>query len=181
MLTYFRWGFPYVVPREIYERHRIALNIHPTLLPKYRGPTSGAYILINNEGKSGSTVHLFDEVADKGGIIIQKSVSLSRFDTLKSMQRKVYALEPDLIIDAIRLLDAGVRPTPQDEASASTFPRRRTPADSEIDPNRSMLELYDHIRACDVSDFPAFFYLNGEKVCISLWREKRAVGNEDEL
>lgn len=174
-------GFPYLVPREIYKRHRIAINIHPTLLPKYRGPTSGAYILINNESESGSTIHLLEEGADQGDIVAQASVRLSQFDTLKSLQRKVYALEPDLVIEAIRRLDAGIVPVPQDEAAATIFSRRRTPADSEIDPNCSLLELFNQIRACDPVDFPAFFRLDGEKICISLWRENRPCDSEDEL
>lgn len=174
-------GFPYLVPREIYTRHRIAINIHPTLLPKYRGPTTGAYILMNNERESGTTVHLLEEGADQGDILVQESIQLSRFDTLKSLQRKVYALEPNIIIEAIRRLDEGIPAVPQNETFATTFPNRRKPSDSEIDPNRSLLELFDQIRACDVVKFPAFFRLDGEKVFIGLWRKKKPVDSEDEL
>lgn len=174
-------GFPYLVPKDIYSKHRLALNLHPTRLPKYRGPTSGAFIIINNETESGSTVHYLEEEADRGSIIAQSKVSLTPFDTLRSLQRKVYEKEPSLIIEAIENLDSGTPPIPQEEAESSSYLNRRTPADSEIDPARPLIELVNEIRAADREDFPAFFYYHGEKVCVSLWRENKPEDSLDEL
>ena len=174
-------GFPFMIPKSIYSRHKIALNIHPTLLPKYRGPTTGAYVLINNERESGSTVHFLEEEADKGDIVLQSHVALSPFDTLRSLQRKVYEKEPSLIIEALRNLDLGKIPYHQDEAAATSYPKKRKPEDSEIDPTKPLLELFNEIRASDPEDFPAFFYLNEQKVCVKLWRENKPADSEDEL
>lgn len=174
-------GFPYIIPKSIYSRHKVALNIHPTLLPKYRGPTTGAYILINNETESGSTVHFLEEEADKGDVVLQSRVALSPFDTLRSLQRKVYEKEPSLIIEALRNLDLGLVPYPQNEEFATNYPKKRKPEDSEIDPKKPLIELFNQIRASDPDDFPAFFYLNGEKVCIKLWRQKKPIDSEDEI
>jgi methionyl-tRNA formyltransferase len=174
-------GFPYIIPKESYERHPLAINIHPTLLPKYRGPTTGPYILMNDENESGSTVHLLSEQFDAGDIIKQSHVYLSPFDTVRSMQRKVYDAEPDLLINSLRKLDEGVRPTPQDENEATVYPVARKPVDSEIDPQKSLLELVNYIRACDLVDYPAFFYYKGEKVCISLWRPEKSLEQADEI
>jgi methionyl-tRNA formyltransferase len=174
-------GFPYIVPKEIYERHPLSLNIHPTLLPKYRGPTTGPYILINNEKESGSTVHLLSEEVDAGDIIEQSHVLLSPFDTVRSMQRKVYYAEPDLVINAFKKIDRGVKPIPQDENEATIYPNSRKPLNSEIDPKKSLLELVNYIRSCDSVDYPAFFYYKGEKVCISLWRPEKLPEQADEI
>jgi methionyl-tRNA formyltransferase len=172
-------GFPYLVPQSVYSPFRVAINVHPTLLPKYRGPTSGAYILLNDEAYSGATVHYLVEEADKGEIIAQSRVSISPFDTLRSLQRKVYETEPDLVINALRLIDAGAAPIPQNEAEASSYPRRRKPEDSLLDSSLPLRDLINAIRASDESAFPAHFYHHGEKVCLKLWRPDKPDGEED--
>lgn len=166
-------GFPYLIPEEVFSVFRVAWNIHPTLLPAYRGPTSGAYVLINGEEYSGSTVHVMEREADAGAIVAQKSVPLSPFDTIRSMQRKVYAIEPDLIMEAMDNVRRGKPLIPQDESKASNYPHSRTPEDSVLDPSKSLLELVDYIRACDVDEYPAYFFYHGEKVYIRLWREDK--------
>ena len=174
-------GFPYLIPKRIYSKHPVALNIHPTLLPKYRGPTSGAYILINGDTLSGSTVHLIDEEVDAGAIVSQSKVELSPFDTLRSMQRKVYDSEPSLIARAIHNLEQGLDLETQDETNASIYSQIRTPSDSEIDPTKPLLELINEIRACDVDYFPAFFIYEGHKLNIKLWREDKGGDHKESL
>lgn len=174
-------GFPYIVPAEVLSRHPLALNVHPTLLPKYRGPTTGAYILINNENVSGSTVHFMESEVDKGAVVAQSRVDLSSFDTVRSLQRKVYDSEAELLREAMDLLDRGSTGSPQDESQASAFPKMRKPEDSEVDPKRPLIELYNHIRACDPEDYPAFFFHEGEKVCIKLWRPMKRPECSDEI
>ncbi len=167
-------GFPFLLKQEHLALFPLCLNVHPTLLPRYRGPTSGAHILMNNETESGATVHLIDEGMDTGPIVLQRRVALSRFDTIRSLMRKVYAIEPELICEAIeRVSSPEFRPEPQAEQLASCYPHVRTPNDSRIDPERSLTELFDAIRACDPEDYPAHFYLEGQKVCIRLWRPER--------
>lgn len=174
-------GFPYIVPENIVIRHPIAINVHPTLLPKYRGPTTGAYILINNEPFSGSTVHLMDDEVDRGAIIHQSKVKLSPFDTLRSMQRKVYASEPSLVVSAINKLESGFLPVDQDESCATVYPRLRKPEDSEIDASKPLDELVNEIRACDSEDFPAYFFYKNEKLCVKLWRPNKDPAESDML
>lgn len=174
-------GFPYLIPGELLELFIPALNVHPTLLPRYRGPTTAAYVLLNNERESGSTIHYMTEHMDRGDIVSQSRVALNAFDTIRSLQRKVYASEAQLVIDALAALERGFSAKPQDETQASEFPKKRTPNDSEIDPTRPLTELFNQIRACDPEEFPAFFYHNGEKVCVRLWRPEKSVGADDEI
>ena len=174
-------GFPYLIDGKLLKMFRPALNVHPTLLPRYRGPTTAAHILINGEKESGSTVHYMTADMDRGDILAQSSVQLNAFDTVRSLQRKVYATEPKLIIDAISALESGVQSRFQDEGQASEFPRKRTPADSEINPARPLSELFNQIRACDPDEFPAFFYHEGQKVCVRLWRPEKTKKEADEI
>jgi methionyl-tRNA formyltransferase len=174
-------GFPYLLAGECLARHPIAINVHPTLLPAYRGPTSGAYILINAERETGATVHIMEEGADRGNILSQVRVELSPFDTLRSMQRKTYAAEGEALIAAAELLAEGGRGEAQNEAAASEFHALRKPEDSQLDANRPLADLVDEIRACDPDDFPAFFFHHGEKLCIRLWRPEKPEDEEDLL
>lgn len=174
-------GFPYLIQGELLTLFQPALNLHPTLLPRYRGPTSGAYILINNERESGSTVHHMTSQMDRGDIVLQSRVELTPFDTIRSMQRKVYAQEPELLVNALAALNSGVEPILQDEARASEYPKKRMPADSEIDPRMPLIDLVNEIRACDPSQFPAFFIYNGQKIVIQLYRPDRVGIHDDEI
>jgi len=174
-------GFPYIISPQILQKFSIALNLHPTLLPKYRGPTTAAYIIINKEKEAGSTLHFMTEQMDRGNIIAQKKIPLSEFDTIRSMQRKVYELEPQLLSENLELVNENTQGTPQQESQSSEFGKKRTPADSEIDPNLTLLQLYDYIRASDPDEFPAFFYHQGYKVCIKLWRPDKPNDEHDEL
>lgn len=174
-------GFPYLLSVDTLSSFAPALNVHPTQLPKYRGPTTAAYILINGESESGSTVHHMTENMDRGDIVAQSCVSLNPFDTVRSMQRKVYASEPDLILEAIRRFELRVKPEPQNEDFATEFPRRRIPSDSQIDPKKPLVDLINDIRAADPVDFPAFFYYQGEKVCIRLWRPNKEANSDEEI
>lgn len=177
----FSVGFPFLLPVSVLERHSLRLNVHPTLLPVYRGPMSGYYIPVNNEKESGSTVHFLEAGMDDGDIIIQNRVPISKFDTVRSIQRKVYEHEPALVVEALKKLDAGEPATKQDETQATIFQKMRTPADSEIDPNKPLIELFDMIRACDPDAYPAFFYMEGQKVCIRLWRPDRPPEDKDDM
>jgi methionyl-tRNA formyltransferase len=174
-------GFPYILPKSVFSRHALALNIHPTLLPKYRGPTTAAYILINNERYTGATVHLIEEKVDRGAIIAQRKIAVDPFDTIRSLQRKVYALEPALISEAISRLESGIRPIEQDETLASEYPRLRKPDDSLLDASRPLISLIDEIRACDPDDFPAYFFYQGQRLCVRLWRPDRSKSENDML
>lgn len=174
-------GFPYIIPNRVYSRFEPALNVHPTLLPKYRGPTTGAYIILNGERETGSTVHHMTDDMDRGAVVAQSRVSISAFDTIRSMQRKVYEAEPDLVSMALAKVESGAIAEPQDEALASEYPKRRRPEDSEIDPQKPLIDLINEIRASDPDDFPAYFYYHGERVCVRLWRPEKDAASYDEI
>lgn len=92
-------GFLWLMPGTILRAyHKRILNIHPALLPKYGG--KGMYgsivhetVIENGEKESGITVHLIDEVYDKGDIIFQASCQISSGDTPETLAEKIHKLE----------------------------------------------------------------------------------------
>ena len=77
------------------------LNIHPSLLPKYKGLNTHYRAIQNKEKYSGCTVHLVNSKLDSGKIILQKKVKLSKKETPSSLQKKILKLEHILYPSAI--------------------------------------------------------------------------------
>ena len=77
------------------------LNIHPSLLPKYKGLNTHARALDNNEKYSGCTVHFVTSKLDSGKIILQKKIKISKNETEASLSKKILAQEHKLYPKAI--------------------------------------------------------------------------------
>ena len=77
------------------------LNIHPSLLPKYKGLNTHQRVISNNEKYSGCTVHFVNSRLDSGKIILQKRVKITKFDTAKSLGKKILIQEHILYPKAI--------------------------------------------------------------------------------
>ena len=80
------------------------LNIHPSLLPKYKGLNTHKRVLLNNEKYSGCTVHYVNSKLDAGKIILQKKVKITKSETTKSLANKILIQEHRLYPKAIRKL-----------------------------------------------------------------------------
>lgn len=173
-------GFGLLFPVAFLESVGTCLNVHGTLLPDYPGARSLNWIIVEGERSSGVTIHIVDEGMDTGPIILQRAFPVSRFDTARSLARKTLDFEPAVVVEALNLFEregpAAARP--QNPAGAKRFPDR-TPAHSEIDPQRPLIEQYNIIRASDPDRYPAFFMLDGQKVCIRLWRPDKGHDEDD--
>ena len=77
------------------------INIHPSLLPKYKGLNTHKRVLENNEKFSGCTVHYVTAKLDSGNIILQKKVKISKTDTEKTLKRNILRQEHKLYTNAI--------------------------------------------------------------------------------
>ena len=77
------------------------LNIHPSLLPKYKGLNTHKRVIKNKEKYSGSTVHLVNAKLDSGKIVLQKEIKISKKENEKSLERKVLKIEHKLYPKAI--------------------------------------------------------------------------------
>jgi len=80
------------------------LNIHPSLLPKYKGLNTHARALKNNDKYSGCTVHLVNSKLDSGKIILQKKVKIYKKDNIKTLSKRVLKQEHKLYPAAIKRL-----------------------------------------------------------------------------
>tara|TARA_B100001250_G_scaffold220486_1_gene189152 strand:+ start:543 stop:1118 length:576 start_codon:yes stop_codon:yes gene_type:complete len=80
------------------------LNIHPSLLPKYKGLNTHKKVIKNKEKFSGATVHLVSEKLDSGKVILKKKIKVSKYDNEKTLEKKVLKIEHTLYPQAIKKL-----------------------------------------------------------------------------
>ena len=81
-------------------RYKI-LNIHPSLLPKYKGLNTHERVLLNKDKYSGCTVHYVSKSLDSGKIILQKKIKISKNDTVDILSRKILKIEHEISPKAI--------------------------------------------------------------------------------
>ncbi len=95
-------GFMKILSKNFIKKFKgIILNIHPSLLPKFKGLNTHAKAIKNKEKYSGCTVHMVTSKLDSGKIIIQKKVTINKQDTPKTLAKKVLAEEHKLYPKAI--------------------------------------------------------------------------------
>ncbi|MCM8537815.1 MAG: hypothetical protein NE334_17870 [Lentisphaeraceae bacterium] len=174
-------GFAYLFSESFINQAKIALNAHGTLLPNYAGARTLNWVIVNGEEYSGVTIHKIDKGMDTGPILLQKKIPLSEFDTGKSLYRKTLEFEPSVILEALSIYSHGQATFEnQDYSNVTTWPNR-TPEHSALDPSVTLNELYNQIRACDPVDYPAYFYVKGQKVYLKLWRDDKKNDAPDTL
>ena len=102
-------GFMKILSKDFIRKFRgKILNIHPSLLPKYKGLKTHERVIKNKEKYSGCTVHLVNSKLDSGKIILQKKVKLSKKETPSSLQKKILIQEHILYPRAINKLFANL-------------------------------------------------------------------------
>lgn len=110
-----------IIPRSVLDIPKYGnLNVHPSLLPKYRGasPIQGA--ILNGEEKTGVTIMLMDEKMDHGPLLTTKEFSLSNQDTFETLSTKLFQEGASLLIDTIiQVTNKKLTPKPQNHEMAT--------------------------------------------------------------
>ena len=123
------------------------INIHPSLLPKYRGPSPIAYAILNGDTVTGVSIMLLDAGMDSGPILSQKEVAIEPKDTTGSLASKLAEVGASLLMEVLPLwLAGGLKPMPQDESKAS-YTKQFTKSEGEIDWRLPAKEIERRIRA----------------------------------
>ncbi|HUT84919.1 MAG TPA: methionyl-tRNA formyltransferase [Thermodesulfobacteriota bacterium] len=142
-----------------------AINVHASLLPKYRGAAPINWALINGEEMTGVTAMLLDEGMDTGPILLQRPLDIEPEDTASSLHDKLSHLGAELLTETIDRLRRGeLKPVPQDHAKASYAPRLKKD-DGLIDWRKSARDINNLIRG--LTPWPtAYTHLEGKALKI---------------
>ncbi len=141
------------------------INLHASILPKYRGAAPIARAIMAGERVTGVTTMRMNQGLDTGDILLQRECAIGLADTAGELAEKLAALGADLLIETLDLHTRGeLEPRRQDDREASLAPRLAK-EDGRIDWSASAEEIANRVRACNPRPL-AFSYLGGEAVQI---------------
>nr|WP_202523665.1 formyltransferase family protein [Kitasatospora sp. SID7827] len=142
------YGFPWLVPPEALRATRLgALNVHTSMLPKYRGPLPVNWAIRNGDEEIGVSVHWMADGFDTGGILAQRAGIPLADDVLpEPLWREVDAHVEQLLPTALEQAERGSPGIPQDEAAAS-YAGWMEPAFSRIDWADARTAVHHQVRA----------------------------------
>ena len=137
-----------ILPMEVLSLPKFAcLNVHPSLLPRHRGPSPVANTILCGDEVTGVTIMLMDAGTDTGPILAQEKAGISFMDTTGSLSRTLADVGAKLLLETLPgWLNKELRPQVQDESRA-TYSKLITSEDAEIDWHLSAVELWRWARA----------------------------------
>ncbi|CBI12983.1 methionyl-tRNA formyltransferase [Streptococcus gallolyticus subsp. gallolyticus] len=139
-------AFGQFLPTKLLDSVDFAVNVHASLLPKYRGGAPIHYAIINGEEEAGVTIMEMVKKMDAGDMIAKASTPITDDDNVGTMFEKLAVIGRDLLLKTLPDYIAGnIKPEPQDESKA-TFSPNITPEQERIDWNKSARDVFNHIR-----------------------------------
>lgn len=152
------------------------VNVHGSLLPKYRGAAPVQWAVINGEAETGITTMMMDEGMDTGAMLLQESMPIFPEDTAGSLAPRLAVLGGRLLVETIARLKAGtITPLPQNHALVTQAPPLKK-EDGLIDWATSATNIVNRVRG--LSPWPgAYTYIGGERWMV--WRATQSPGNPD--
>lgn len=164
----FSFYYRHMIPKRILDIPRVAaLNLHGSLLPKFRGRAPVNWVLVEGESETGVTLHEMVEKPDAGDIIAQKKIEIAFEDDVYTLYMKMTSAARHLMKETLPMLADGtfVR-TPQ--TGTSSYFGGRKPEDGLITWQKDALSLYNLTRAV-THPYPGAFTLIGERK-LFIWK-----------
>ena len=142
------------------------LNLHASLLPKYRGAAPIQWAIANGETATGVTTIRINQGLDTGDILLQKEIAIAPDDTAVTLAPRLAAIGADLMVETLRGLEAGsITPRPQDHSRATLAPLLNK-EDGRIDFARTAQEIANRLRG--FQPWPgAFTTLHGKQLSMT--------------
>lgn len=100
-----------------------SINVHTSLLPKYRGAAPIQHSLINGDKKTGLTTFVIESKVDTGGIILQKEILINKYDNFGSLSEKMANKSGELVLESIKKIQQGHKPIPQNNSDVTLAPK----------------------------------------------------------
>ncbi|GBF12187.1 methionyl-tRNA formyltransferase [Tepidibacillus sp. HK-1] len=159
-----------IIPVAILEKPRFkAINVHASLLPKYRGAAPIHQSIIQGEKETGITIMYMVKELDAGDILTQVRVPIEEKDTVGSLHDKLSQAGSKLLIETIRQIESGeINPIPQQHELATYAPTLKR-EDERINWNKTNREIYNQIRG--LNPWPVSFTTFRDEVFKIWWAE----------
>lgn len=129
---------------------KMCLNIHPSLLPKYRGASPVVQTLLNGDAEAGTTIMKIASELDSGDILLQKKITLTGDEGLTELSAKLSDISADLMMEVIDQIDRNtICPASQDHSSA-TYCGKIKKTDAAVNWQEKAFVLHNKVRALSV-------------------------------
>jgi methionyl-tRNA formyltransferase len=153
-----------IIPRRLLEIPRLGwMNLHASLLPKYRGAAPIAWAIINGESKTGLTTMKLDPGLDTGPILLQREIEIGNDETAPELAARMAEMGAPLVVESLVKLEGGeIEPIPQDASRASHAPIL-TKEHGRIDWGQTATEIYNRIRG--LAPWPGAFTTFRGRLC----------------
>ncbi|MBI3815564.1 MAG: methionyl-tRNA formyltransferase [Nitrospinae bacterium] len=160
-------AFGQILPKEILNLPRYGcINLHASLLPKYRGAAPINWAIINGEKKTGVTSMFMDEGMDTGDILIQREVEIGENDNAGPLHDRLSKIGSDVILETLDGLEKGTIKRIKQDASSATYAPKIKKEDCLIDWSIGAKEIVNKIRG--LTPVPgAYTYYNGKRLKIT--------------
>ncbi len=161
--------YRYIIPIDCLSIARLgAINLHPSLLPEYRGRAPLNWAVINGESRLGLTAHFVSETVDAGDIVMQRAYNLRPDEDVGDALMKLYPLYETVTAEVIAaFINDTVRRTPQPTGHHKVYPARK-PDDGWIDWRKSASQIHNLIRGV-ARPYPGALGFVGEKR-VTIWK-----------
>jgi len=163
-------AFGQLLPKSLLDtpKHK-AINVHASLLPKYRGGAPIHYAVMNGEKKTGITIMYMAEKLDAGNIISQDEVEILENDTVGEVHDKLATLGTELLKKTLPTIFNGTNDSIVQDDSLATFASNISREDERIDWTKDAQTIHNHIRG--LSPWPvAYTTMDGKN--LKLWRSE---------
>ena len=151
-----------ILPLHLIKSATYAFNVHPSLLPRYRGPNPFFWVLMNGEHETGVTVHYLTEELDKGDIVLQKKLLIAQDETQGSLRGKLAELSAEMTRELfVRIDNRQLHANKQSESLATYFPNI-SEREKHIDMMGNAEKIIRQVRA--LSPWPGAILNNGIKI-----------------
>jgi methionyl-tRNA formyltransferase len=161
------------------------LNLHASLLPKYRGAACIQAAIKNRDKESGMTVMWMDEGLDTGDILLQETLKLSRDETAGTLHDRLAESGPELLLKSLDLISKGKAPRIPQQDGLATYVKKLKKEDGHIDWRFPQISVAAHIRS--MIPWPgaySYLSLDGEKKLLKVFKtilSRRAKGRPGEV
>lgn len=165
-----------ILPKEVLAASKFgAVNVHGSLLPKYRGAAPVQWAIANNEQTTGLTIFLLDEKIDHGPILEQRELTISQNDTTETLLNKMITPGCEALDCALlKIQNNSFTPIEQNHSESSSAPKLKK-EDALVNWNLSAMQIFK--RLCAFTPWPgAYTTLNSQKVFL---RSMKVVPKED--
>lgn len=152
-----------IIPKSIIDIAKYGIiNVHSSLLPKYRGAAPINAAIINGEEKTGVTIMYIAEELDAGDIILTKETEITEEETFLTLHDKLKDLGAEALSEAVKMIFAGTNPRIVQNHEEATFVKPFKKEDLKVDWNKTEKEIYNFVRG--INPFPCAYTTLNDKM-----------------